>query len=340
MRAISPEIEARLHAALAKVRAAKPVSSPELCDETPFSVAIRPADCFSGWGTDGNSTSYSDAFGGYSYVPTSQPVGPITPTTDGSDFTDSQGNMWAYDPTHVNPDGSYGQWLKVIAVVNAIPSALHSYAVAYDGINALNSGMNWFLMFALGPEDLEASASMDRILARFGPRGVVALETRLLNLVLRRIIDEVGIDNIVNLSASDANRIMADAGYTFAPFSAEVNAAEVTTTVANATGTIGGQQLVRVSNDAVSPGGSFLTTLDQISNTDGSLMSATEIQNKLGLQYLPTVIVNVTEVTPGTQLLAGVAAGQPQWGVSGGGFQYFVMNGSTVRFGPATNLGY
>lgn len=134
----------------------------------------------------------------------------------------------------------------------------------------MNSDLDWFLIGAVVPEDLAASALEDLIAAQFGLRGANYLEAKSLNKELEQVVAEVGAFDVTNMTASEANQIMAGKGYTTPPFTSNVNAFQFSTNASQTAGDIAGSQLVRVSSDASSPGGSWRTTLDQKINPHGS----------------------------------------------------------------------
>ncbi len=72
----------------------------------------------------------------------------------------------------------------------------------------------------------------------------------------------------------------------------------------------GAQMLVRVSGrEASAQSGNFLTTISSLQNADGSMMTAEEAQNALGLSYVPSYVGINMQIPAGSQVTWGTVAG-------------------------------
>ncbi|MBC5816330.1 MAG: hypothetical protein GIW97_07290, partial [Candidatus Eremiobacteraeota bacterium] len=183
--------------------------------------------------TSGTQRTYQDQYGSI-YSDPSQPSGPLSQSDYGT-YYDSNGQEWAWSDSDC--------WLKTIADVRSTPNDLQAYVTAYNGINAMGNAMDWFLMFAFGPEELAGAAPESQLAERFGLRGAMLEEALLLDATLNKLVNELGASDITNMTSKELNDIMAGKGYTTAPFSNSVNGVEFSAQGAATSGSVADSSL-------------------------------------------------------------------------------------------------
>jgi hypothetical protein len=136
---------------------------------------------------------------------------------------------------------------------------------------------------------------------------------------------------VVAKTAVAVNEQLAARGYTDPPFAIASQVLDITVDSDSAASLnaelTGDMELVRVTQDPNRLDGGFWTTRASISNTDGTLMTAQEIQNVLALQNTPTNIIYGGAVQPGTEFFVGIVAPQSYAPDGGGVIQFFVNSG-------------
>ncbi len=153
----------------------------------------------------------------------------------------------------------------------------------------------------------------------------------------------------VPISASTANSIVNAfyKGSAEPSFDTSLNVLETTwTSQLNASLNAGGSlsslasnpnTLVRFSTSAASAAsGAFWTPIGQVVDSDGNLLSASDIQQILALPNTPTFMAYGGQFPAGSQVLSGVAAAN-SYG-SGGGFQLFCQQLGTAAEGAVDEI--
>jgi hypothetical protein len=253
--------------------------------------------------------------------------------TDGNAY-DAEGNAmgWCYD---CGADGS-GAWIYYIGSTSSAPPD----QVPYEGdmspyLTAAQFADNlapWFYSFAL-PIDIPFGA----FLGRFGGRLAARLGTTRVGRVIGMIKAAVPKTQIVSKTATAVNEELATVGYTDPPFAAASQVLDVSVPDSASAASLNAQfsgdsELVRVTANPnpASLDGSFWTTKDAISNPDGTLMSAQDIQNTLALQNTPVNIIYGGQIQPGTELYVGIIGPQSYAPDGGGVIQLFVKSGQIL----------
>lgn len=222
-------------------------------------------------------------------------------------------------------NGGSGGWVPIIGSTEASPAydpSLQPYVTAGQFADAIQP---WFYAFAM-PIDIPIGALVGRVggnlLARIGARALGAYITKL--------IGAVGADNAVRISADVLNSMLGVSEPAFLPGSEAIQF----TVTDGFNGTFqGSDTLVRLISDGGNQTGSWWTTLDQITNADGSLMSSSQLKDLFALPNAPSQVVYGGTVQTGETAYMGIAAGN-SWG-SGGGLQFWLPPNSMTTIGTA-----
>lgn len=248
------------------------------------------------------------------------PEGTLRFQLDGFWFDDAH-NEWAYDM-------KTQRWLKTIVSVVSKPSQseYYPYYVAYDYITGMAP---FFYAFAL-PLPEAGLVPSQTLAEHFGLRGALYITDRLTGPVFEKLVASVGRDNMLRMTDIEVNSQMALLRYDKPPFLIGMQAAEFTISDSMLSGEVAGSKLVRVgTSDEYLTTGNWMTTWDQITDADGSLMSAEEIADRLALPHVPTRYAFVTKLSPGSTFLVGIANDMKVYGWgSGGAVQYFLKKGT------------
>jgi hypothetical protein len=256
------------------------------------------------------------------------PQGTLRPQLDGFWYDDAH-DEWAYDMKSQ-------QWLKTIVSVVSRPSQseYYPYYVAYDFIDSKTMERLWWTFALPVPEGL---VPLQSVAERFGFRGALEVSEKLIGDTFEKLAAQLGSDNLLRMSDVEGNTLMALRGYSKPPFLVGKQVAQFTVTESMLSGKVAGSQLVRfASKEADVATGRWLTTMDQVTNADGTMMSAREIADLLALPEAPRWYAPVAAIEPGTTLIVGVANDMKAYGWgSGGAIQYFLESGSFEIANPS-----
>jgi hypothetical protein len=263
---------------------------------------------------DGTLTSVQDT-----------PQGKLRLQLDGY-YYDEHGVEWWYDAKDK-------VWLKTIAEVRSGPrqSAYYPYFVAYDYINGLAP-----LWWIFGMPFPEGAVPLETLAARFTVRGAVAATEILVDRAFTSIAQDAGPETVLRMADTEGNfTVLFESDIPVEefkpPFMTGYQVMQFSVTKAMLTGRVAGSRLVRVAvNDEGLNGTSrWLTTLDQITNPDGTLKTGAEIFDRLGLPRVPARYAFVDKLTADSEFLVGVASDMKPYGWgTGGGLQYYLLKGS------------
>ena len=283
----------------------------------------------------------------------------VTPEGDlmlGEDnqYHDVQGRTWVYCSDCTDQYGDDVPWLQQIAQVScsscpqhALDPAMEPYVTAYNGINGMNTGLGYvdwlvvaFLLYQGGVQ-INALPPIGTLIASGGVSAALTAEINQLEELFAQLEGELGAGNVTLVTADAANAEAAAAGYSQAPFLVGTAAAEITTTAAASGGTMAGSQLVQFAESLDTIGrSSWFTTMSEVVDSNGNMMSAAEIADKLSLPFMPAFYAQVTNIQLGTNIIVGKASGL--FGETGGGTQYWVTGGiagGSVNFASAIAIG-
>jgi hypothetical protein len=251
--------------------------------------------------------------------------------SDGNAY-DDQGRVmgWCSD---CGDDGN-GAWIYYIgSTSNAPPDQ-----VPYEGdmspyLTAAQFADNlapWFYAFAV-PIDIPFGT----FLGRFGGALAARLGKTRVGRIIAVVKAAVPKTQVVAKTAVAVNEELAVRGYTDPPFVAASQVLDISVPDATSASSLnsafsGTSELVRVTSNPNALDGGFWTTLDAITNADGSLMSAEEMRNTLALQSAPTNLIYGGQIQPGTELYAGIVGPQPYAPEGGGVIQFFVKTGQII----------
>jgi hypothetical protein len=83
--------------------------------------------------------------------------------------------------------------------------------------------------------------------------------------------------------------------------------------------------------------GGWLVRRELLIDDEGNLLPAKTIQNRLGLEFPPTHVCDVT-VPQNTKFFVGTAGRQPKWGVDGGAEQFYIKDTGPLKYGQDIEL--
>jgi hypothetical protein len=261
---------------------------------------------------DDSDGSGSPPYGG-------DPSAPTNGATQGSD-----GNWYSPSGAQLSWCSSCysnGGWVENIGQSGpANPSydpSLQPFVTAGQFANQIEP---WFYAFAL-PLDIPVGSlagKLGSLLSRIANRALASK--------LSALAAAVGSKNFSRVTANSLNSTLPGVTAQTPAFVVGSQAAQFT---ANAGFDANfASDLVRVIGDNGTESGSWWTTIDQISNADGSLMSPQQIQNVLALPQTPTTIVYAASVPAGTTGYMGLIA--PNFGQAGGAIQFWFPSQTVV----------
>lgn len=286
------------------------------------------------------------------YIYNTQPVGELSLGPDGM-FHDILGGTWGTCSDCTDEHGNSVPWIQQIGSVqctncplHAIDPAMEPYVTAYNGINVMNYGLGIadFLAFVylLRAAPVNGLPPYGTLAATGGVGAAFMAEINQMEEFFTQLEAEVGPGQVTLITSDAANAQAAAAGYTVAPFLQSAPAAEFATVTAQSEGMITGSQLVQFASDATRIGYSpWVTTMDEVIDQNGNMLSATEIADKFSLNYTPTVYAAITNIQVGVNVIVGKTSAA--FGGTGGGIQYWFTGGaanSVANFAPVTSLGH
>jgi hypothetical protein len=225
-------------------------------------------------------------------------------------------------------NGGRGAWVPIIGSTAANPAydpSLQPYVTAGQFADDIEP---WFYGFAM-PLDIPVGGLVGKI----GGRLLGRIGARLLGAYLSKLAAAAGEENVVRISADWLNANLPGVAAETPPFVPGTQAVQFVVNDGFNQAFQGADQLVRVTADGGNPSGSWWTTLSQISNPDGSLMSAAQIQDVLALPNTPTTIYYGGSVTNGSTGYMGLV--NLNFGQGGGAIQFWFDSGSVSIIGSA-----
>jgi len=142
-------------------------------------------------------------------------------------------------------------------------------------------------------------------------------------------LSDISFTGKIEKTAEDLNAFWKSKGYTNPPYKADIPAYQIKLT--------NNYNFVRVYDGVhTQEAGQFIMKLEDITNADGSLMTAQQIKDKYALEFLPKYVADA-DIPANTIINCGIAGRIDGWG-SGGGLQFDLNSAYTGNFTFRCNL--
>jgi hypothetical protein len=221
-----------------------------------------------------------------------------------------------------DPDTGAYSWLPVIGTVTANPAYDPALQPYIDAANFGNNLAPWFYAFAM-PIDIPVGSLATNLGARVLGRFAAKQLGRFIAMVSGATNGEYS-----TLTSAAINDILAQLGFSEPAFQAQTQVLDFFASDGFNQAFSGTDQLVRVTTNPGTLTGDWWMPLSQITNSDGSLMSAAEIQQLYALPSTPTNIIYGGQASQGSELFVGLSGPNGFSPNGGGGLQIYVRSGS------------